>query len=119
MVINNLGTIICSFLLGKKVGEDNRGNRYFLSKKKPKKKWVLYKEKVDPTNLPADWQMWLTSEEEMVPKDNSKKFYWQKDREPNLTGTNKAYHPAIKPTNSIEVTSKKDSKMKRAKRLWF
>ncbi|MBJ56958.1 MAG: NADH-ubiquinone oxidoreductase [Rickettsiales bacterium] len=106
MIINGLGTIIFSFLLGKKVGEDDRGNRYFVSKKKPIKKWVLYKNKVDPTNLPADWQMWLTNEQEIVPKDNSKKFHWQKDREPNLTGTSKAYHPAIKSPNSIEDKGK-------------
>ena len=94
MITNNIGTILYSFLNGKKVGEDNQGNKFFIHKKNKKKRWVLYKKKVDPTTLEVRWQIWLTE----IDKDkeitiNNPNFKWQKDKKANLTGTQDAYHP--------------------------
>ena len=118
MIINNLGTVIFSYFFGKKVGEDDRGNKYYLSKNKSSKKWVLYKNKVDPTNLPAHWQLWLTTQKINIPLDKDiKKYYWQKKREPNSTGTEKAYHPA-KVIYKKKDTNIKHFKKEENKKIW-
>lgn len=90
LFVNNLGTILYTIFFGKKIGKDNFGNRYYISKNK--RKWVIYKDKKDPTIIPVRWQMWLTNEIEIV-NVNVFKNSWEKDRTQNLTGTNKAYHP--------------------------
>ena len=96
MIINNIGTILYSFLKGKKIGQDNIGNKFYIHKKIKNKKWVLYKYSIDPTSLDVKWQIWLTSTNNNVPltiEENN--FKWQKDKKPNLTGTTGSYHPKI------------------------
>ena len=38
--VNNLGTILYTIFFGKGIGQDEFGNRYFISKKQPFKKWL-------------------------------------------------------------------------------
>ena len=96
--VNNLGTIIYTMFYGKEVGKDSLGNTYFVSKKNSSKKWILYEKKIDPTNIPTNWQVWLTSDNLQIQdkeyKDLNKKYSWEKKRKKNYTGTDKAYHPA-------------------------
>ena len=94
MITNNIGTILYSLLNGKKVGQDSQGNKFFIHKKNRKKRWVLYKKKIDPTNLEVKWQIWLTEidrEKEII--INNPNFKWQKNKKANLTGTPNSYHP--------------------------
>ena len=107
MLINNLGTIIYTFFLGKEVGKDSLGNRYFISKKSPNKKWVLYKYEKNPTVIPVAWQLWLTKTELIktpLVQSSEEKYVWEKNRSKNKTGTLEAYHPAktIKTQTSIK-----------------
>ena len=96
MLTNDIGTILYSFLNGKKVGEDNEGNRFYIHKKNKQKRWVLYKKKIDPTNLEIKWQIWLTeNDQEMI--INNPSYKWQKNKKANLTGTLDSYHPANNP----------------------
>ena len=74
------------------MGKDKLGNRYYVSKSNIKKKWVIYRNKKDPTIIPVNWQIWLTSES-IKTLENNQKFSWEKEREQNLTGTSNAYHP--------------------------
>tara|TARA_S200000501_G_C20703788_1_gene690789 strand:+ start:411 stop:764 length:354 start_codon:yes stop_codon:yes gene_type:complete len=107
MIINNLGTVIYTIFFGKKVGEDAIGNSYFISKKNPLKKWILYKKKVDPTNIPINGQIWLTNDTAYL-KDivsEKKNYNWQNEREVNMTGTKMSYHPAKK-LNNLDLPSK-------------
>ena len=41
LLINNLGTVLYTLVYGKKVGEDNLGNTYYISKNKNPKKQKL------------------------------------------------------------------------------
>ena len=94
MIINNIGTILYSLFNGKKVGQDNQGNKFYIHKKNKKKRWVLYKNKIDPTNIEVKWLIWLTEndkDQEMIM--NNSKFKWQKNKKANLTGTINSYHP--------------------------
>ncbi len=111
MIVNNFGTLIYSFLFGEKVGQDIKGNKFFINRGKKNKKWVLFKSKVDPTQLSVEWHQWLTDLDKFdVPKTSLKNYKWQKDRDSNRTGTKKAYHPKssnekIKTENSTKIWS--------------
>ena len=105
--VNNLGTIVYTVFFGKEVGKDSIGNRYFIAKNNPLKKWVLYKNDKNPTIIPVNWQLWLTDNDKDLPisKEISKKYSWEKNRVINYTGTLQAYHPA-KVFNKQETTNK-------------
>ena len=80
--VNSLGTILYTLFFGKEVGKDDMGNRYFISKNKPFRKWVLYKYNKNPTIIPVNWQLWLTDNNEKLPFKESinKKYAWEKTR---------------------------------------
>ena len=86
-----IGTFIYTFLFGKFVGEDEFGNKYYTSRKG--KRWVIYKNEVEASKIPPEWHLWIHFLTKERPKDNMKKFSWQKKHSENLTGTNKAYKP--------------------------
>ena len=109
-IVNNLGTILYTMFSGKVIGQDKFGNRYFISRKKPFRKWVLYKNEKDPTIIPVNWQQWLTDDNDIkLPLENipNDKYTWEKDRIQNNTGTSKAYHPA-KDFKKVQVGNKKN-----------
>ncbi|MCL2473408.1 MAG: NADH-ubiquinone oxidoreductase subunit NDUFA12 family protein [Alphaproteobacteria bacterium] len=104
--VSQIGTRICSFLFGKKVGKDDFGNTYFVSRLPPlkpyggkvrQKRWVLYSKSPEPTKIPPNWFLWMhytidtagvnTSEN----VDNSIIRY---RFSPNETGTEFAYSPS-------------------------
>ena len=85
-MLNNLGTIISTFLFGKKIGEDNFGNIYYLNKNN--KRWVLYYKNNDASSVPPEWQAWLTYTVNDLPNKKDKKKKWQIKHEPNKTGLN-------------------------------
>ena len=94
MITNNIGTILYSFLNGKKIGEDQQGNSFYIHKKNKKKRWVLYKSQIDPTILDVKWQIWLTDTNiDNETEINNINFKWQKNKKANLTGTPNSYHP--------------------------
>ena len=108
MITNSIGTILYSLFNGKKIGEDNQGNKFYIHKKNNKKKWVLYKKQIDPTNLEVKWQIWLTkadTDKETI--INKQSFKWQKSKKANLTGTIDSYHPANKPDREQKYHDKK------------
>ena len=94
MIVNSIGTILYSYFYGKKIGEDQTGNKFFTHKKIENKRWVLYKNMVDPTILDVKWQIWLTNKNSKEnPIKNEGSFTWQKKKKANLTGTESSYHP--------------------------
>lgn len=94
----NTGTVIYTWLMGALVGTDEFGNRYYRGKGRRlqgrERRWVLYKSGAEASNVPSEWHAWLhhTSQE---PLSNSaaQPRPWQKEHEPNLTGTAAAYRP--------------------------
>lgn len=110
MIKNNIGTILYSFFRGKKVGQDKIGNKFYVHKEIQSKKWVLYKNNIDPTSLEVKWQIWLTSTNSNLPTTIEKSnFIWQKDKQPNLTGTVDSYHPKINKGNKNIPKENKNS----------
>ena len=110
---NNFSTKLYSIFFGKKVGIDSFGNSYFTTKNNASKRWVLYKNKVDPTAISVEWQLWLNSNAVDVPIQSNNDFSWQKSRLPNQTGSIKAYHPRDEKYNK---SSKEEDSIKN--KIW-
>jgi NADH:ubiquinone oxidoreductase subunit len=99
------GTRLFTWLKGEPVGTDQFGNRYYREKGKREfrrgggresreKRWVLYNGIAEASKVPAMWHAWLHHTIDAVPADAGKKRYaWEKDHLPNLTGTPLAYRP--------------------------
>jgi len=86
-----IGTFIYTLFVGNYVGKDEFGNKYYSNSKK--KRWVIYKDRVESTKIPPEWHLWIHFLTDAKPESNAKKLIWQKKHEENLTGTSKAYKP--------------------------
>jgi NADH:ubiquinone oxidoreductase subunit len=94
----DLTTWFYTKIFGRCVGEDQFGNRYYETKSprdfNRNKRWVIYKGTPEPTKIPPKWYNWIHYQAEEAPTDNEKKYKWEKDQVPNLTGTPNAYYPS-------------------------
>jgi len=100
-----LGTKLFTWLRGELVGTDQFGNRYYRDKRRPplkrgggresrEKRWVLYKGEPEASRVPPEWHGWLHHTYAEPPQNAGKRKYpWQKEHQPNLTGTPDAYRP--------------------------
>lgn len=80
------------------VGEDAYGNRYFEDRKCSvegrKRRYVVYDGLAEPSKVPADWHGWLHHTFDQPPTEAPlPRKHWEKDHQPNLTGTVFAYRP--------------------------
>jgi NADH:ubiquinone oxidoreductase subunit len=101
-----LGTRLFTWLRGELIGSDQFGNRYYRDKsRRPLKRgggresrerrWVIYKGEPEASRVPPEWHGWLHHTFDEPPKAaGQKKYPWQKDYVPNLTGTPDAYRPS-------------------------
>lgn len=92
------GTLLYALLKGRLKGKDEFGNRYYRGTGKKlhgqERRWVLYKGKDEASKVPPEWDAWLhhTVEEPLCESAAAAKP-WQKNRLPNLSGTEGAYVP--------------------------
>jgi NADH:ubiquinone oxidoreductase subunit len=87
------GTMVMTWLWGHFVGDDKFGNRYYQDKA-GKRRWVIYNGTVEASRVPPEWHGWLHhtfKEPPTVAPRNIKS--WEREHQPNLTGTDGAYHP--------------------------
>jgi NADH:ubiquinone oxidoreductase subunit len=84
---------------GTLVGEDGRGNRYYVDARakgpagKPRR-WVIYNGYAEPTTVPPEWFGWLHYTVDTPPSEETYHARpWQKPPSENLTGTPLAYRP--------------------------
>ncbi len=91
-----IGTRIFTWLKGKSVGVDQFGNRYFeergVVKGRRRKRWVMFNGVVEASKVPAEWHGWLHYTLD-APLLGLKRYGWQKEHIPNLTGTKGRYLP--------------------------
>lgn len=94
---STLGTKLFTMMYGRFVGRDEFGNRYFQSKRTRKgerqKRWVLYNGFAEPSKIPPAWHGWMHHTLD-APLSNARKYSWQREHVPNLTGTTGRYLPA-------------------------
>jgi NADH:ubiquinone oxidoreductase subunit len=94
----SLGTKLFTWLRGEEVGRDAFGNRYYRDRKakagEEPRRWVIYQGEPEASKVPAEWHGWLHRTVNEVPQAGAqKKYAWQKEHLPNLTGTPLAYRP--------------------------
>ncbi|MDE2182461.1 MAG: NADH:ubiquinone oxidoreductase subunit NDUFA12 [Alphaproteobacteria bacterium] len=87
------GTLLSTRLHGVRVGTDSFGNRYYQNKE-GSRRWVLFKGTVEASRVPADWYSWLRKTVQEPPRSAAPQRGWEKQHQPNLTGTEGAYRPA-------------------------
>ena len=71
------------------------------------KRWVIFNGKIEATKVPPHWHAWLHKTIEDPPLNYSHKYFWQKNHEENLTGTEKAYYPDEHPLSKANNKVKK------------
>lgn len=84
-------------LTARKIGQDRFGNTYFEARKtlpvyNRKRRYVVTAHGQDPTKVPAEWHAWLHHTTD-APLDETWRLPWQKEHQPNLTGTPGAWRP--------------------------
>jgi NADH:ubiquinone oxidoreductase subunit len=102
----SIGTRLYTWWAGELVGTDQFGNRYFRQKNfrarekgggkwSRERRWVLYNGIAEATKVPPQWHGWLhhTVQEPPRPEETQKRYPWQQDHLPNLTGTRWAWRP--------------------------
>jgi NADH:ubiquinone oxidoreductase subunit len=84
----------------KLVGHDEMGNAYYESTAKKfdydgrNRRFVIYKGYADASKVPADWHGWLHHTFAEPPtREPLKRRAWERDHQPNLTGTVWAWRP--------------------------
>ena len=98
---DTLGTKIKTIFFGKFIGKDSFENKYYESKKG--ERWIIYSGEIDASKIPVEWYSWIHHMPNRIEKNqNFEKYNWQKPHQPNLTGTNKAYHPNKNKQNAIK-----------------
>jgi NADH:ubiquinone oxidoreductase subunit len=93
-----IGTRLFTWLHGELVGSDQFGNRYYLDKRtrgqKRERRWVIYSGTPDASKVPPEWHAWLHRMVVAPPSGATPtRREWQKEHQPNLTGTGLAYRP--------------------------
>lgn len=101
---NTVGTRWFTLRRGVLVGQDEGGNRYYEERSPsaisaasigaPKRRWVIYAQGAEASTVPPEWHGWLhktVAEPPTVAPLAVKP--WEKPHRPNLTGTDRAYHP--------------------------
>ena len=87
-----IGTFIYTLLTGKFVGKDEFENKYYTNRSG--KRWVVYSGEIEATKISSDWYSWIHHINNKIEKSKDiKKYAWQKQSQPNKTGTSESYHP--------------------------
>lgn len=98
----NGATIGTLFTIAKRadlVGSDELGNRYYQSRDNKsydgrKRRWVVYNGYAEASKVSPDWHGWLHYTFEEPPTEAPlPRRRWEKDHQPNLTGTPLAWRP--------------------------
>jgi NADH:ubiquinone oxidoreductase subunit len=101
--MTTLGTRLLTWLRGELVGTDSYGNSYYrLKRDKPtglgggrfsrERRWVIYRGVPEGSKVPPEWHAWLHHTVDTVPGPRTR-YAWEKEHQPNLTGTPLAYRP--------------------------
>jgi NADH:ubiquinone oxidoreductase subunit len=94
-----LNTRFYTWRKGEKVGTDSLGNTYYrapsaLPDSVPERRWVIYKNYSEASQVPPGWHGWLHHRVDTLPTDeNYAAREWEKPHKENLTGSAGAYRP--------------------------
>jgi len=87
-----IGTWWYTFRRGRKVGTDELGNRYYVSR--DDRRWVIYNGLAEASRVPPGWNAWLHHNGDVTPTEAEyRPRSWEKPHLPNMTGSPAAYRP--------------------------
>lgn len=90
---STIGTRLFTSRHGEKVGEDELGNVYYRNADDTRR-WVIYAKVSEASMVTADWHGWLHHTFKEPPTEQPlRRWGWEKDHIPNMTGTDLAYRP--------------------------
>lgn len=93
----NIGTLIFTWLKGRRVGTDAEGNVYYTERPggRPRpRRWVMYRGgPAEASRIPPEWHAWLHYTTD-APLSVQNRRPWQKPHLANATGTPAGYRPA-------------------------
>ena len=97
----NGATIGAFFDIGRRgvlIGEDEQGNRYYEERRASlegrKRRYVIYSGLAEASKVPPNWHGWMHHTINDPPTVTPlKRQKWEKQHQPNLTGTVGAYRP--------------------------
>ena len=102
-----LGTFFYTLFFGNFVGQDDLKNKYYCNSKNfldlGSKRWVIFNGDTEATKVPSHWHAWLHKTIDEPPTKYSHKYSWQKNHQPNQTGTSKAYFPSAHPLSKQKI----------------
>lgn len=82
------------------IGADDFGNKYYEAKDASdsydgrKRRWVIYDGYAEASKVPAEWHGWLHyTFDEPPTREPLLRRAWEKDHQPNLSGTIHAWRP--------------------------
>ena len=105
----SLGTYFFTILFGNLVGIDEFDYKYYCNSKNfqdlNSKRWVIFNGEIEASKIPPHWHAWLHKTIEVPPINYKHKYGWQKDHEPNMTGTSEAYYPSSHPLSKSKDNS--------------
>ena len=88
-----LGTRFHTWRHGQKIGEDGFGNIYYQSAD-GSRRWVIYNGEAEASQVSPEWHGWLHHTWQDPPSVAPRQpKSWEKPHNPNLTGSEAAYHP--------------------------
>jgi NADH:ubiquinone oxidoreductase subunit len=98
---NTLGTYLFTRRKGELVGEDEFGNRYYRERGttadwRDERRWVVYAgdAELEASMVPPGWHGWLNRSREKAPSQEPLVVQrWEKEHQPNLSGSPMAYVP--------------------------
>ena len=113
----NLGTTLYTWFYGNLVGSDEFQNKYYCNSKDfnniNSKRWVIFSGEIEASNIPPHWHAWLHKSIEVPPINYNHKYSWQKDHQPNMTGTSNAYNQTSK-----SLSNPKDNSINKEYEKW-
>ena len=87
-----IGTRVYTALVGRLVGTDEFGNRYYENRRA--RRWVIYNGYAEASSIPPGWYGWMHKTVDEPPIAASyQPREWEKPHLPNATGTRAAYRP--------------------------
>lgn len=88
-----LGTRLFTARNGKLIGEDPDGNKFYATHD-GKRRWVIYAGEAEASHVSPDWHGWLHQTLDEPPAEGGlSRHTWEKEHQPNQTGTDLAYRP--------------------------
>lgn len=90
---DTIGTLLYTRRHGRKVGEDDQGNTFYVNED-GSKRWVMFNGDTEASRISPDWHGWLHHTYDAPPSEKPLPTKsWEKPHLPNMTGTTGAYVP--------------------------